>query len=174
MKIHQLEVNIEVNGQYRNEITLSMTWISKQLIRTTTKQEEDNVNDSKSYSSPPWNSLGAKHKSAKDKSDMWWRLTGKTQYPETGWPPLPSYRSVSSTLLLRRKHPATTKRKSKLTQDTQGSDLHAKLENRFPALLQDSDSLKESSAPSSQLQRTRPNHTVKASRKSSLLDLKCW
>ena len=117
--IQQLEVNVEVNGQYGNETTLLMTQISgqeqanRQLISTTKKQEAGGYG-SKSISSPPWNSLGAKpkHKSCTDKSlpsDIGRQLTGRNQHPETrdetGWPALPSHRRVSSTPVPRRKQP---------------------------------------------------------------------
>lgn len=81
-------------------------------------------NGSESASSPPWNLLGAKpkHYLGKDKGR---RTTGKIQHLEineaTGWPTLPSHRSVSSTPVLRREEPwivSKTKSKSKPIQDT--------------------------------------------------------
>lgn len=77
-------------------------------------------------------------------------MTGRIQHPEineeNGWPTLPSHRGVSSAPLLRREQPqivVTTRSKSEPTQDTD-----IQLENRFAPLLQDSDSLKESSSTS--------------------------
>ena len=106
-KIQRLEVNVEVNGQYGNETTLQMTQISgqeqanRQLISTTKKQEAGGYG-SKSTSSPPWNSLGARPKNKSSLPlDMGRRLTGRTQHPEahdeTEWPALPLHRRVSST-----------------------------------------------------------------------------
>lgn len=152
MKILRLEVNVEVNEQNGNETTLPMLKISQQeqankwLVSTSKKEEA-----CKLTCSPPWNSLGAKpkHKSGKSlPSDMERRLTARTQHPEisdeTGWPALPSRRSVTSTPVPRAKQPwtvATTRtNKSKPTQNT-----GIQLENRFSPLLEDSDSLKKSS-----------------------------
>ena len=172
MKVQRLEVNLEVNGQYGNETTLPMTQISgqeqanSQLISTTKKQEAG-VLDSKSTSSPPWYSLGAKpkHKTCRDKSlpsDMGKRLTGRIQHSKTvdeaEWPALPLHGSVSSTPVPRRKQPwtvATTKSKSKPPQDT-----GILLENRYVPLLQDLDSPKASSSSS-----TRERYETKSCNK---------
>ncbi|XP_053194329.1 E3 ubiquitin-protein ligase TRIM21-like [Scomber japonicus] len=74
---------------------------NRQLISTTKKQEAGGYG-SKSTSSPPWNSLGAKPKNKSSLPlDMGRRLTGRTQHPEardeTEWLALPSHRRVSST-----------------------------------------------------------------------------
>uniref|UniRef100_A0A667Z3M9 OSK domain-containing protein n=1 Tax=Myripristis murdjan TaxID=586833 RepID=A0A667Z3M9_9TELE len=108
-----------------------------QLFSSTTKKESY-VSGSKSTSSPPWNLLGAKpkHNSGKDTSDMRRRLTGRTQHQEisdeTGWPALPSHRSVSSTPVPMRKQPWTVATKRNKTKPHQDSEIC--LENRFTPL----------------------------------------
>ena len=125
-KMHRLEVNVEINGQYGNDTTLPIFQNSEReqantrLTGTTKARPEPGVNGSKS-NSPPWNSLGAKPKHHKiPPSDMGRRLSGRTQHPEmdydTEWPALPSHRTVSSTPKPRRKQPRT-KATSKLPQD---------------------------------------------------------
>ena len=125
-KMHRLEGNVEINGQYGNDTTLPIFQNSEReqantrLTGTTKARPEPGVNGSKS-NSPPWNSLGAKPKHHKiPPSNMGRRLSGRTQHPEmdydTEGPALPSHRTVSSTPKPRRKQPRT-KATSKLPQD---------------------------------------------------------
>ena len=135
-KIHQIEVNVEMNGLCGNETTLPWSQNSRQGPANTglispdndsTKQEFWGL-DKKPRNFPPcWNTLGAK---PKDKSFLGERLTGRAQHPEicdaTGWPALSSEKSGYSTPVPKRKQPWTTKSKSKPTQITK-----IQLENRF-------------------------------------------
>lgn len=102
-KIHQSEINVEVNGMHVNDTTLLRTHnngqehANTQLISTdkTTEKQEGSVPVDKSTSgSPPCNSSGTRPKS---KSFLWEKggwVTGRPQHPqicdETGWPPLSS------------------------------------------------------------------------------------
>ncbi|MEQ2231406.1 hypothetical protein ILYODFUR_000059 [Ilyodon furcidens] len=89
MKIHRLEVNVEVNAGYGNETTLSVILNSdkpdRQLTITTKKQNAD-VNESKPTNSPPWTSLGAKPKHKSLSSDLGKQLTeGTLHLDESAW-----------------------------------------------------------------------------------------
>lgn len=169
-KIHRLEVNMEVNGQYGNETTRLMTQNNKQeqtgqQLTSTTKKDEAYTNSSKSTKSCAWNSFGAKPKHKLVKDELLplgvGHSTGKTQHlvvsNEVEWPALSSHTSASSTPKPAKKPlwtVATTRNKSRPTQDT-----GIQLENRSATLFQDPETTKESSSSTTKERYETEPHT---------------
>ncbi|XP_035495616.2 uncharacterized protein LOC118313818 [Scophthalmus maximus] len=142
-KIHRLEGNVEVNGQYGNDTTLPWNQNSGQdnantrLVSTTEKREgRAQVNISTNYL---WNSHGARPENKLPHCDMGRQVTGRAQRSEicdaTGWPALPSRGSASSTPTPSRRQPWTAAKGRNINMPPQQPCVQ--LENRFAPMLQD-------------------------------------
>lgn len=104
--MHQLEMNVEVNGLHENDTTFLWT----QNSGMTTRKQEGCLSGINSASSRPlWNALGAKPKNKSFPWEMGGWVIARAKHPEicdaTGWPALPSRQSAWSTPVLSRTQP---------------------------------------------------------------------
>lgn len=137
MKVHRIEVNVEVNGLCGNEITLPVTQNSGDKQANTRLKGKDNMTkheaacvskNKPSSDNSPWNSLGAKPKSKSCSQEKGGHGADRATISEADWP-----------------SPAVTRNKTvnKKASYRPPKQQNVKLQNRFAALSEDPRSLSD-------------------------------